>query len=85
MMSAVDDLPAPSAVLRGCPGSFRVRLVGAACAAAAPWLVPVARLAAHPGNVREDLELWQEFCASVAAGGVRVPLLVTAATVTGTG
>lgn len=43
----------------------------------AAWLVPVSQLSAHPGNVREDLELSAEFCASVAHAGVRVPLLVT--------
>ena len=40
-------------------------------------LIPVSELAAHPGNVREDLELTPEFCASIASEGVRVPLLVT--------
>jgi ParB family transcriptional regulator, chromosome partitioning protein len=40
-------------------------------------MVPVGVLAAHPGNVREDLDLSTEFCASVAEAGVRVPLLVT--------
>ena len=42
----------------------------------APWIVPVSLLTAHPGNVREDLDLTPEFCASVAEFGVRVPLLV---------
>jgi ParB/Sulfiredoxin domain len=47
-------------------------------AAAATWLmVAVPELAAHPGNVREDLELTPEFCASIASAGVRVPLLIT--------
>ncbi len=40
-------------------------------------MIPVSQLTAHPGNVREDLELTTEFCASIAAAGVRVPLLVT--------
>jgi ParB family chromosome partitioning protein len=40
-------------------------------------MVAVSELTAHPGNVREDLELTTEFCASVAAEGVRVPLLIT--------
>ncbi|MGE5287520.1 MAG: ParB/RepB/Spo0J family partition protein [Micromonosporaceae bacterium] len=31
----------------------------------------------EPGNVREDLDLTPEFCASVAENGVRVPLLIT--------
>lgn len=44
--------------------------------AGSPWLVSVDQLTAHPGNVREDLELTDEFCASVAEAGVRVPLLV---------
>jgi len=39
--------------------------------------LPVSELAAHPGNVREDLALTPEFCASIANCGVRVPLLVT--------
>jgi ParB family chromosome partitioning protein len=40
-------------------------------------MVAVALLGEHPGNVRTDLELTAEFCASVAETGVRVPLLVT--------
>lgn len=40
-------------------------------------LIPVSELTAHPGNVRQDLELTPEFCASIASEGVRVPLLVT--------
>lgn len=40
-------------------------------------LISVAQLVAHPGNVREDLDLTAEFCASVAGSGVRIPLLVT--------
>jgi ParB family chromosome partitioning protein len=40
-------------------------------------MVAVSELAAHPGNVREDLELTAEFCASIASAGVRVPLLIT--------
>ena len=40
-------------------------------------MIPVSELTAHPGNVREDLELTPEFCASIASEGVRVPLLVT--------
>jgi len=40
--------------------------------------ISVSQLTAHPGNVREDLELTPEFCASIASEGVRVPLLVTA-------
>lgn len=40
-------------------------------------MVAVTELAAHPGNVREDLELTPEFCASIANAGVRVPLLIT--------
>jgi hypothetical protein len=41
-----------------------------------PW-IKVSLLTAHPGNVRADLELSPEFCASVAEFGVRVPLLIT--------
>ena len=44
---------------------------------AARLVVAVTELAAHPGNVREDLELTPEFCASIASEGVRVPLLIT--------
>ena len=40
-------------------------------------MIPVSQLAAHPGNVRADLDLNTEFCASVAEVGVRIPLLVT--------
>ena len=40
-------------------------------------MIAVDRLTAHPGNVREDLDLTAEFCASVAENGVRVPLLIT--------
>ena len=42
-------------------------------------MIPVGDLTAHPGNVREDLDLNEEFCASVAAEGVRIPLLITPA------
>ena len=42
-----------------------------------PLMVAVSDLAAHPGNVREDLSLTEEFAASVASEGVRIPLLVT--------
>jgi ParB family chromosome partitioning protein len=40
-------------------------------------MLPVGRLADHPGNARQDLDLDRTFCASVAAAGVRIPLLVT--------
>ena len=40
-------------------------------------VISVAQLVAHPGNVREDLDLTAEFYASVAGSGVRIPLLVT--------
>ena len=40
-------------------------------------MIAVSDLVAHPGNVREDLELTAEFCASIASAGVRIPLLVT--------
>jgi hypothetical protein len=42
-------------------------------------MVPVSDLAAHPGNVRTDLNLTPEFLASVASEGVRIPLLITEA------
>ena len=42
-------------------------------------MIAISDLVAHPGNVREDLELTAEFCASIASAGVRIPLLVTPA------
>jgi ParB family chromosome partitioning protein len=45
----------------------------------APYMIGVDQLTAHPGNVRADLDLSAEFCASVAEVGVRIPLLVTQA------
>jgi ParB family chromosome partitioning protein len=41
------------------------------------YMVAVDQLVAHPGNVREDLDLTPQFLASVAETGVRIPLLVT--------
>jgi ParB family chromosome partitioning protein len=43
-------------------------------------IIPVVQLTAHPGNVRSDLDLTPEFCASVAEAGVRVSLLITKTT-----
>jgi ParB family transcriptional regulator, chromosome partitioning protein len=40
-------------------------------------MIAVALLTTHPGNVRTDLDLGEEFCASVAEAGVRIPLQVT--------
>ena len=40
-------------------------------------VIPVAQLAAHPGNVRRDLDLSPGFLASVQANGILVPLRVT--------
>jgi ParB family chromosome partitioning protein len=40
-------------------------------------MVSVASLTAHPGNVRRDLDLSNEFVASIAANGVLVPLRIT--------
>jgi ParB family chromosome partitioning protein len=40
-------------------------------------MMPVSQLAAHPGNVRTDLDLNEEFVASIAANGVLVPLRIT--------
>ena len=42
-----------------------------------PCMIGVDQLVAHPGNVREDLDLTPQFLASVAETGVRIPLLVT--------
>jgi len=66
--------PVPAA---GEPGSTPQPAVAAV---AARLMVAVSDLAAHPGNVREDLELTPEFCASIASAGVRVPLLITLTT-----
>jgi ParB family transcriptional regulator, chromosome partitioning protein len=46
---------------------------------APPWraMMPVSQLAAHPANVRTDLDLNEEFVASIAANGVLVPLRIT--------
>ena len=56
------------------PGPGRSR---APADGAARLMIPVSELAAHPGNVRDDLDLTAEFCASIAEAGVRVPLLIT--------
>ena len=40
-------------------------------------MIPVAKLAAHPGNVRRDLDLSAEFIESVRANGVLVALRIT--------
>jgi ParB family chromosome partitioning protein len=40
-------------------------------------MIAVSELTAHPGNVREDLSLTPELAASIAAEGVRIPLLIT--------
>ena len=40
-------------------------------------MIPVAKLAAHPGNVRRDLDLSSEFIESVRANGVLVALRIT--------
>ena len=40
-------------------------------------MIPVSQLAAHPGNVRTDLDLNEEFVASIAANGVLVALRIT--------
>jgi ParB-like chromosome segregation protein Spo0J len=45
--------------------------------ACARRMIAVDKLTAHPGNVRENLDLTPEFCASVAENGVRIPLLIT--------
>jgi ParB family chromosome partitioning protein len=42
-----------------------------------PSMIAVAALTAHPGNVRDDLDLTTEFCASVAESGIRIPLMIT--------
>lgn len=59
------------------PSSAVAEPSGGQSAGSARLMVAVSELTAHPGNVREDLELTAEFCASVSAEGVRVPLLIT--------
>src|SRR6266702_8637843 len=41
------------------------------------YMIGVDQLTAHPGNVREDLDLTPQFLTSVAETGVRIPLLIT--------
>src|SRR5260370_16582623 len=50
---------------------------GLPCGPQPAYMVAVDQLVAHPGNVREDLDLTPQFLASVADTGVRIPLLVT--------
>jgi ParB family transcriptional regulator, chromosome partitioning protein len=40
-------------------------------------MIAVSELAAHPGNVRADLDLNEDFLASIAANGVLTPLRIT--------
>jgi hypothetical protein len=40
-------------------------------------MIAVSQLAAHPGNVRADLDLKEDFVASIAANGVLVALRIT--------
>ena len=40
-------------------------------------MIAVERLAAHPGNVRRDLDLSPEFVESIAVNGVLVALRIT--------
>ena len=46
---------------------------------APPWraMIAVSQLAAHPGNVRADLDLNEEFVTSIAVNGVLVALRIT--------
>jgi ParB family chromosome partitioning protein len=67
----------PAAELNVAPGDQNPGTQAAPADAAARLMIPVAQLAAHPGNVRADLDLTPEFCASVADAGVRVSLLIT--------
>jgi ParB/RepB/Spo0J family partition protein len=59
------------------PDSTSLEPVGPA-EQAPPWraVMPVSQLAAHPGNVRTDLDLNEQFVASIAANGVLVPLRI---------
>ncbi len=45
--------------------------------AMSPLMIAAGLLTGHPANVRLDLDLGEEFCASVAEVGVRIPLQVT--------
>ena len=40
-------------------------------------MIPVARLTAHPGNVRTDRQADRQFCQSVAGAGIITPLEIT--------
>src|ERR1017187_8010434 len=46
-------------------------------ATASRLMIATGLLTAHPANVRMDLDLGEEFCASIAQAGVRIPLQVT--------
>src|ERR1017187_8106622 len=73
------DQPAPAASISLAPASDQEpdgALPGSG-STASRLMIAVALLTAHPGNVREDLDLGEEFCASVAEAGVRMPLQVT--------
>ncbi len=61
--SAADSKPAPDRQATDAP----------------PWraMIAVSQLAAHPGNVRADLDLNEEFVNSVAVNGVLVALRIT--------
>jgi ParB family chromosome partitioning protein len=72
---ADDGTAAGDIDLTAAGSAARDGMVPAPCASR--LMIAVAELVVHPGNVREDLDLSAEFCASVAATGVRVPLLVT--------
>jgi ParB family chromosome partitioning protein len=73
----MSDLPEPTPDATAETGSAEYTDPSAQPRAEYGRLIPVSELTAHPGNVRQDLELTAEFCASIASEGVRVPLLVT--------
>ena len=73
----MSDLPEVTPDATAETDGSRVRGPGAQPRAEYGRLIPVSELTAHPGNVRQDLDLSPEFCASIASEGVRVPLLVT--------
>ena len=73
------DQPAPAASisLAPAPGQEPDGALPGPGSTASRLMIATGLLSSHPGNVREDLDLGEEFCASVAEAGVRMPLQVT--------
>src|ERR1039458_2585782 len=66
--------PTPSISLAPAPGQEPGGALPGPGGTAARLMIATGLLSSHPGNVREDLDLGEEFCASVAEAGVRIPL-----------